>query len=380
MRTSPEPGAAADADGAFGPAWRVERERVQERALPDGAVVVSCPSPYGVGGLGRHLDEVLEALTRRGRPGASLNATTRAHDAAGDGRAKMLLEAASIQAVRFSPAWRHWRGSVEFDRYAASRLPDAEHLVGFNGSSLAQLRAARRRGFRSLSLMAANSHLRRVIRQHELAARRYPLERPWATRLLGRNLAEYDLVDRIHVCSRYTRDSFLEEGFSEETLSFFPLIPDRRYEPDGNAPADVFEVVYAGSLTVNKGVPLLIDAFTRLPHADARLVLVGGWKTRGMRRFVEQARARDERITVSPGNVRERLRSAHLFVHATYEDGFAYAPAEALACGIPVLVSEDTGMKELLTAGVNGMVLPTGDLDALSEAIDAAYRGEAFRP
>ena len=71
------------------------------------------------------------------------------------------------------------------------------------------------------------------------------------------------------------------------------------------------------------------------------------------------------------------MRSARLFVHASYSDGFGYAPAEALACGVPVIVSEDTGMKDLLAgSGGLGVVVPTGDRQALAEAIDAAYRGE----
>ncbi len=43
---------------------------------------------------------------------------------------------------------------------------------------------------------------------------------------------------------------------------------------------------------------------------------------------------------------------------------------------MPVIVSADTGMKELIDGPDAGLVLPTGDLDALTEAIDAAYRGE----
>jgi len=57
-------------------------------------------------------------------------------------------------------------------------------------------------------------------------------------------------------------------------------------------------------------------------------------------------------------------------VHPTYEDGFAYAPAEALACGVPVLVSEDTGMRELIEPGVSGQIVPTDDPGALSEATE----------
>src|SRR4029077_13348461 len=216
---------------------------------------------------------------------------------------------------------------------------------------------------------------RHVIRQHALAYEQYPLERPWGTRLLERNLVEYGQAQRIYVASRYIWESFAEEGFPESVLSLFPLTPDPRYLPADSPPASAtFDIVYVGSLTVHKGVPLLIDAVRRLPHRDLRLVLVGGWGTRGMRRFIERASAADARISVRPGDPLAHLQAARLCVHPAYEDGFAYAPAEALACGIPVIVSEDTGMKDLIDQGRNGLILPTGDLAALTEAIEAAYR------
>jgi glycosyltransferase involved in cell wall biosynthesis len=281
--------------------------------------------------------------------------------------------------ARFSPAWRAWSASVVFDRQAANRLPEAEHLLAFNGRALAQFRAAREARWESLSLVSANSHLRRVLRQHARAHERYPLERSWASRLLIRNLAEYEQAQRIYVASRYAWESFVEEGFDEERISFFPLTPAARFGP---APAPstsaTFDIAYVGALTVAKGVPLLIDAFADLPHRDMRLVLVGGVGTRGMRRFIERACRRDPRIMVRPGDPLPVLRAARLCVHPAYEDGFGYAPAEALACGLPVIVSEDTGMKDLIDPPRNGLILPTGDLTALTEAIEAAYRGEIF--
>jgi glycosyltransferase involved in cell wall biosynthesis len=227
--------------------------------------------------------------------------------------------------------------------------------------------------------MAANSHMSQVIRLHAAARRRHPIERPYSERLLARNLRDYERADRIYYATDYIRRSFLEQGIAEERLARFPLIPDPRYAPRERPPASGrFEVVYVGALTVAKGVALLIDAVRRLPQEDLRLTLVGGWGTPGMRRFVEQARALDPRIEVRPGDPLGHLRAASVFVHASYEDGFAYAPAEALAVGVPVLVSEDTGMKELIDRPERGRVLPTGDLDALTEAIAAAYRGELF--
>lgn len=360
------------------PRWRAERLQLQERALPTGRVVVSCPAPYGVGGLGRHAQEIVEALGRRQQTAVYISDVARKASRR-SGPLPALRSAAGRAVVRSFPAWRMSRGSVRFDAFAAGGLPQADHLVAFNGTALAQLQAARRLGYRSASLMSANSHMRRVIRQHDRAHRDYPLERPWATRLLERNLEEYELADRIHVASRYVWESFSEQGVADERLSFFPLTPDPRYEPAPRTPSDTFDVLYVGSLLVHKGVPLLLDAFRRLAHPDMRLILVGGWKTRGMRRYVQRALAEDPRISVQAGDPLPRLLGARLCVHAAYEDGFAYAPAEALACGVPVIVSEDTGMKELVSPGANGMIVPTGDLVALSEAIDAAYRGEILR-
>jgi glycosyltransferase involved in cell wall biosynthesis len=95
-----------------------------------------------------------------------------------------------------------------------------------------------------------------------------------------------------------------------------------------------------------------------------------------MRRFVQEACAADPRISARPGDPLPHLQRARLCVHPAYEDGFAYAPAEALACGVPVIVSEDTGMKDLISASGAGLVVASDDMDALSDSIDAAYRGE----
>lgn len=268
------------------------------------------------------------------------------------------------------------RFSVEFDQEAARRLPGAEHLIAFNGSSLAQLGAARRAGFRSLTLVSATAHMRRVERQHALALRRHPLEGSWAKGMLERSLAEYAESDRILVSSRRVRDSFLEEGFADELLIDFPLTPDRRFEPGPRADSSTFDIVYVGSLSVVKGVPLLIDAVRALPFDDLRLMLLGGWSSRGMRRFIQAACAADLRIRVGLGDPLPHLRQARLCAHPSYDDGFGYGPTEALACGVPVIASQDTGMNELIDPGRTGLVVGTGDQDALAAAIESAYRGE----
>ncbi len=367
--------------GALDAGWRVAREHGQEAVLPSGRVVVSCSAPFGQGGLGRHLQEIVDALTRRERPPICICDPLEqlAAASAGGELAARTLAAAMGPLVRFSPGWRAWRASVTFDARAARRLGAADHLLAFSGQALAQFRAARRARFGSLGLMSPTAHLRHVARQHARAQHRYPLERSWASHLVTRTLAEYAQAERIYVSSSYTLESFMQEGVAAEAVSIFPLTPAARFTP-APAPhtAATFDIVYVGALSVAKGTPLLIDAVRRLRHTELRLVLVGGAGTRGMRRFIERAVAGDSRIAIHRGDPLPHLRAARVYVHPTYSDGFGYAPAEALACGLPAIVSEDTGMKDLIVPGRDGLVLPTGDLDALTEAIDCAYRGEVL--
>jgi glycosyltransferase involved in cell wall biosynthesis len=361
------------------PSWRVRARALQEEALPSGRVVVSCSAPFGVGGLGRHLEEIVAALDRGHVSNVCICESTLASDPAPAYRRISGHTASALLAplTRPSPAWRMWKVSTAFDREAARRLPPGDHLIGFNGTSATQFRAAGRANYKSISLVSATAHARRLVRQHARAHRQYPVERSWATRVLERNLREYAQAQRIYVSSRYTWESFVEEGVSADLLSLFPLTPHPRFVPDhSSGKSSTFDIVYVGALTVDKGVPLLIDAVRRVPYTDLRLVLVGGWKTRAMRRLVEGAIARDSRIAVSAIDPLACLRSSRLYVHPAYSDGFSYSAAEALACGVPVIVSEDTGMKDLISTDRDGLVLPTGDLDALTEAIEAAYRGE----
>ncbi|MGH2855775.1 MAG: hypothetical protein ACRDLF_16500, partial [Solirubrobacteraceae bacterium] len=148
--------------GSFDVTWRAEREREQEQALPPGRVAVSCAARPGTGGLGRHLQEILDALARRGSRGVCVCDSTgsqevcvceptglqgvRVREPAGPtgasprgrshGRA---LTTVLGPAVRSSPAWRAWVESVAFDADAARRLPAADHLIAFNGQAVAQL-------------------------------------------------------------------------------------------------------------------------------------------------------------------------------------------------------------------------------------------------
>lgn len=337
--------------------------------------VISCRTAYGQGGLGQHFAQLVE----ESRANRELKAYY-AHTArSGDEEIARLVGYVRLRRLkrytplRFSPTMAGHLGETLFDRKVAAALIDhAEAFMGFVGKSLHSFRKARQLGYRRLELVAANSHVRNVQRMHRLAARQLGIDDTWLGEgLLRKTLREYEMADFIYTHSEYTRQSLIQEGIDPQKLRATQLNVDPRFTPPQARPADgVFRIVYVGRIDATKGIPLLLEAFARLPKKEAELTLVGGWSSAPMKRRVLAAMQRDPRIRVAPGDPLPALQRADVYVHPTYEDGFAYSPMEALACGVPVVVTEDTGMKEHVVEGRNGYVVPTGSWEAILERLE----------
>lgn len=334
---------------------------------------IACNASYGSGGLGRHLAQVVESARANGDLGCYFTSRPEPGDAAGRTVPVPILPFVhQYTPVRFSPGWKSYFSFELFDKAVAARLNRGRVFNAFAGQELHSFLRARKLGYEVLELEACNSHVRNVQRQHDKAIRQYGIEGSWLNEALARKTINgYREADIIYANSQYTQQKLIEEGVPESKVRIRQLIPHPRFKPAKERPKDgVFRVVYVGSLTVPKGVPLLIDAFSRLATKDAELILVGGATTRNMREYLERRKADDSRIILSPGDPLPHLQRADVCVHVSYEDGFAYSAAEAMACGVPVIVSEDTGMKELVREGENGFVVPTGSWEAVLERLE----------
>src|ERR1017187_2564786 len=101
---------AGRVEGPLGERWRAEAARAQESGLADGRFLVSCPAAVsGAGGLGRHLEEIADALERSGRSSDYISGATRTSDLQATGHSPRAPARAMLaRSMRFSPAWRYW--------------------------------------------------------------------------------------------------------------------------------------------------------------------------------------------------------------------------------------------------------------------------------
>ena len=340
--------------------------------------VIACNSSYGKGGIGQHFAQLVEESRARGRLRRYYAPGLKTGDEKGRRVEKRRWHDWMVQytPVRFSPGWRSFLYNEFFDRQVAGRLEaPLERFMGFVGTSLRSFRRAADLGVEHLELVAANSHVRNLKRLHDWAREQHGIGDSWLNAAQRRKtLREYEAADTIYVHSEYTRQSFLDAGVPAEKLERTYLRVHPRFQPPNRRPEDdTFRIVYVGRVEATKGIPLLLEAFSQLATSDKRLTLVGGWSTRRMRKHMEEWIA-DECIRMAPGDPLPALHQADVFTHPTYEDGFGYAPMEALACGVPVIVTEDTGMKEYVCEGRNGYVVPTGRVSPIVDRLEHLRR------
>lgn len=134
-------------------------------------------------------------------------------------------------------------------------------------------------------------------------------------------------------------------------------------------------VVGVGRLSRLKAHDVLLRAHARAVKrcGRLRLVLVGDGEKRGeLERLARDLGVeRYVRFLGWQGNVSDILRCADIFVQPSLVDGFGIAALEAMASGVPVILSDAVGLSELLVDGEQGVVVPRGQEDALAEAMVA---------
>ena len=144
-------------------------------------------------------------------------------------------------------------------------------------------------------------------------------------------------------------------------------------------------VLFLGKLTPRKRVDVLVEAMAMLPQEDAILVIAGNdlGAERTIRRLV--ARRHLEARTIFTGLLRgrerlEALTDADVVVSPSRDEVFGLVPLEALCCGAPVVVADDSGCGEVIAGTGGGEVVHQGDPAAVAGAIvDVLDRPDHWR-
>ena len=179
-----------------------------------------------------------------------------------------------------------------------------------------------------------------------------------------------------------TKDKAIAYGMNPEKTIVFPWGVDLEHfrirNAEGRIDQEGFVLFCNRSWEPRYGVDVLARAFVKVAQQreDVRLILLGGGSQGAYLRKIFQSGGVDEYVTyggqISQTELPRWYHMADLYISPSHVDGSSVSLMEALACGMPCLVSDIPANKEWVFENENGWLFRDGDVDHLAEKILAA--------
>jgi len=268
-----------------------------------------------------------------------------------------------------------------FDQWVAGHaLQNADVVYGYEHACLNTFQSAQRRGILRVYEVPAPHHaFVKDIFEQEFA--KYPeLRTPYYEHLhkhqeqrTARCMQEWELADLVIVNSELTRRSFASNGADIDKVRVLPLgAPPIRGigKNGGTATSEPIRFLWAGTFSMRKGAHYVLQAWERLrPGRAARLDIVGAVRLPAsmLQRVPESVQFFN---SVPRDELFELYHRADALVFPTLCDGFGMVVTEALAQGLPVITTACAGASDLIKQHVNGLIIPSAEVDGLTTALD----------
>ena len=186
--------------------------------------------------------------------------------------------------------------------------------------------------------------------------------------------AENELVDYFFSPSSFSTDCLISWGIPSEKIIEVPFGVDcEAFKPLSEKPEAPLRFCFTGGVSVRKGVDSLLRVWKRLELPGAELHLYGRVRD-DVKKDLDGAKN-----VFCHGHVplAQELPKNHVYVFPSTLEGSAKSAYEALACGLPVITTPDSG--SVVRHGVDGFIVPKGDDGALAEAMRSLSADAALR-
>ena len=197
---------------------------------------------------------------------------------------------------------------------------------------------------------------------------------PWATQVIS--------------CSQGVDQNWHWLPPEKRTVIYNPLAVTSQTAADIELPAPLNPksktIVAMGRLAPQKGFDLLLNAFASIApqHPDWQLLILGEGELRADLEAQKNRLELQNRVAM-PGiitNPFPLLKKCDLFVLSSRYEGFGNVMIEAMACGLPVVPTDcPSGPNEIITDGVNGILVPNQDTQALATAMSESIKSDRQR-
>lgn len=278
------------------------------------------------------------------------------------------------------PAHRLFRWQdAGFDRAVAQAVgaDPAQFLHAMPGQARETFRTAREQGIGTVLNHASGP----VRQQLALVAEEYrrvgiapEAHHGFDATYFQREETEYALADRHCVASTIVQRQLVAAGVSPDRIWVVPYAADaaRFFPPPPGALRDPMRVVFAGQVSLRKGLRAAFSALAKLRAAQPFTLELYGPVAPEMTSTLaplEHLPWLKLRGPVDQRTLGAVFRGAGMLVLPSWEEAFGLVVVQALSCGLPCIVSDRVGAGDLIEHRRNGSIFPAGDEAALAREI-----------
>jgi glycosyltransferase involved in cell wall biosynthesis len=191
---------------------------------------------------------------------------------------------------------------------------------------------------------------------------------------------EIELADVLLVPSKFVADQLMTRGVPASKIATVPYGVDfDRFHPPQEKRHDKrpLTCLFVGHISHRKGVRFLLEAARQFGQNDVQFLLVGPLVSPEL--VDDLPRNVRWMPTLSHGDVASQMRQSDIFVLPSIEDSYGLVVLEAMASGLPVIVSDHAGASERIQDQQNGLVVPAADSAALRRAVALLASDEGLR-
>ena len=289
--------------------------------------------------------------------------------------------------LKYAPEWLRPSSRSLFlwqdhglDRWVARHLEPCDFIHAMPGQALHTFRAARKLGIRTV-LNHATGPVRDWVKIMQPEYDRIGLKLtelcPYDDAYFAREDAEYALADYHCAASTIVRDQLIASGIATEKIIVIPYGADTGprvfHRTENDAPPSDFRILFAGQIGIRKGLRTLLEALTLSGKPEWRVDFVGVKLTESAHDLAAYKGSVPLHFhgTKTQEQLAAMMRTSSILVLPSLEEGFGLVIPQALNCGLPCIVSDRVGGKDLIRPGENGAIFPVSNATALAEQLHA---------
>ena len=260
-----------------------------------------------------------------------------------------------------------------FDKWVAGRLKKSgsKIFIGWSGMSEYSILRAKSLGMKTI-VERGSSH---ILYQNDILKEEYKkfgIDFSIDNAVIEKELREYEKADYISIPSFFVKKSFLDKGVKETKLIINPYGASAFFAYKEKQQNGKYTIVYLGKLSIRKGLIYLFEALQMLSiPEDAWEVWFIGSIDEDFKPVTEKYKKNNWKFFghINHYELNPLLAKCDIGIQPSLEEGLSMVIPQLMSCGVPVIVTPNSGGENMVQDGLSGFVVPVRNPSAIADKI-----------